>query len=108
MFYVYIVKCADGKFYTGSARGDLDRRIAEHNDGTYTGWTSKRLPVALVYQQQFDNPYDMIAAEQQIKGWTVRKKQALIDGRYDDLPKLSKRKKKLAAHPSRPLRGASG
>jgi len=75
----------------------LDRRVAEHNHGTYDGWTSKRRPVQLVFSQQFDNPYDMIAAEQQIKGWTAAKKRALIDGRFDDLPHLSERKSKKSS-----------
>ncbi|MCA0246275.1 MAG: GIY-YIG nuclease family protein [Proteobacteria bacterium] len=41
--HVYMLRCADGSYYIGSARRGLDRRIAEHNQGTHGGFTSKRL-----------------------------------------------------------------
>jgi len=88
--YVYIVACRDGRFYVGSVRGSLEKRIAAHNTGYYGGYTSSRVPVKLVFSQQFDQITDAIAAERQIKGWTRAKKQALIDGDFDRLMLLAK------------------
>jgi putative endonuclease len=53
--FVYILKCADGSYYVGTTRDTLDRRIAEHNAGTYGGYTAKRRPVTLAYSQEFAN-----------------------------------------------------
>ena len=66
--YVYIVRCADGAYYTGTARNGLETRVAEHNAGTYDGWTARRRPVTLVYSEWFDRILDAIAVERQIKG----------------------------------------
>ncbi len=87
--YVYILRCADGAYYVGTTRGSLERRIGEHNEGTYDGWTAKRRPVELVFQQHFLNITDAIAMERQIKGWRRAKKEALIRGKFSSLPGLS-------------------
>src|SRR5262249_13383873 len=42
--YLYILRCADGSYYTGTARSGLEQRIAEHNAGTYGGYTAQRRP----------------------------------------------------------------
>jgi putative endonuclease len=89
--YLYIVRCADGAYYTGTARNGLERRVAEHNAGTYDGWTARRRPVTLVYSEWFDRILDAIAAERQIKGWSRAKKEALIRGDFDALRALSRR-----------------
>jgi len=88
--YVYIVKCRDDKYYVGTTRDSLERRIAEHNDGTYDGFTSHRRPVILVYSEYFDRITDAIAAERKLKGWSRAKKEALIAGSFDKLRELSK------------------
>lgn len=90
--WVYILRCADGSYYTGSARGDLDHRIHEHDHGFYGGYTAKRRPVTLVYSAEFQQITDAIAAERQIKGWSRAKKEALIEGRIGDLQGLARRK----------------
>jgi putative endonuclease len=69
----------------------LDRRVAEHNAGSFGGYTATRRPVTLVFSQHFLRIEDAIAAERQIKGWRREKKKALIDGRSELLPALSKR-----------------
>jgi len=46
--YVYMLKCADGRYYVGSTRTSLERRIAEHQSGCFGGFTAARLPVELV------------------------------------------------------------
>ena len=89
---LYIVKCRDGSYYVGTTRGELELRIAQHNAGTFGGYTSKRRPVDLVFSQQFDRITDAIEAERKVKGWTRAKKEALIMGRFEDLRILSKRR----------------
>jgi putative endonuclease len=93
---VYIVECADGSYYTG-VTNDVERRVAQHNDlESATGFTARRLPVQLVFAQQFTSPAEALAMEKRIKKWRREKKLALIEGRFEDLPKLSK----TARHPS--------
>ncbi len=89
--YVYILRCADGSYYVGTTRGSLERRIAEHNAGSFGGYTKRRRPVELVYQQDFERIADAISAERQLKGWRRAKKEALIRGDFDTLKQLSKR-----------------
>jgi putative endonuclease len=90
--YVYMLRCADGSYYVGSARKGLDRRVSEHNEGIYGGYTSTRRPVALVWAQHFLIITDAIAVERQNKGWSRAKKEALIRGDYGAIQVLSKRK----------------
>ena len=89
-----------GNNYTGSARGSLERRVSEHNEGKYPGFTSRRRPVELVFAEYCENITDTIAAERQIKGWTRAKKEALIRGDYGELKRLASLSS-AAAHPSR-------
>ena len=89
-YHVYVLKCADGSFYTGSS-SNLAQRIAQHERGTYPeNYTYNLRPVTLVWQQEFPRPKEMVEAERRIKGWTRKKKIGLIEGRYDDLKQLLK------------------
>jgi putative endonuclease len=92
--YVYIVRCRDGSFYTGSTRGLLKDRIDQHNAGSYCGYTVTRRPVTLVYSEYFDRITDAISAERQIKGWSRAKKDALCRGDFEGLETLSRRRPK--------------
>ena len=87
--FVYILRCRDGSYYVGSTRDSLERRIAEHNTGSFGGYTSLRRPVQLVFHQEFDRVTDAIAAERQVKGWRHAKKEALIRGDYAVLRELA-------------------
>jgi len=89
--YVYIVRCQDGSFYTGSTRGSLEDRVNQHNAGSYGGYTATRRPVRLVYSDYFDRITDAVSAERQIKGWSRAKKEALARGDFDALKALSRR-----------------
>jgi putative endonuclease len=102
---LYILRCADGSYYVGTSTGSLDRRIAEHQVGAFEGYTSRRLPVALVFHQEFDRLEDAAAAERRVKGWRREKKEALIRGDFAALPLLARRGA-TAARPSR--RGPEG
>jgi putative endonuclease len=92
--FVYIVRCSDGSYYTGTARDGLDKRIAEHNAGHYHGYTAHRRPVKLAYAQWFERITEAIEAERRIKGWSRVKKEALIRGDFEVLTALSKRRPK--------------
>lgn len=86
--WVYILECADGSFYTGCTTR-IDQRIAQHQSGETGGYTSARLPVKVVHVTEFQSVLDAIDAERKIKRWSRAKKQALIEGRFADLPGLS-------------------
>ena len=76
-FYVYILKCADGSYYTGHT-DNLDVRVAAHRQGLIPGYTRKRRPVQFVFADEFPTRIDALERERQIKKWTRAKKQALI------------------------------
>ena len=88
--YVYILRCRDGSYYVGSTRKSLEERIAEHNAGIHGGYTACRLPVRLVWHQDFDRITDAIAAERQLKRWSRAKKEALMAGDFPLLHELAK------------------
>ncbi|HYH71047.1 MAG TPA: GIY-YIG nuclease family protein [Methyloceanibacter sp.] len=99
--FVYMLRCADGSFYIGSATGDdLSRRIAEHNTGAYRGYTVSRRPITLVWSEHFDRITDAIAAERKLKGWSHEKKEALIQLNWERISALSKRRPKSRNAPS--------
>jgi predicted GIY-YIG superfamily endonuclease len=89
--FLYILLCADGSYYVGTTTGSLEHRLAEHQAGTYDGYTALRQPVQLVFHEHFERLDDAAAAERQIKGWRREKKQALIRGDYASLPLLARR-----------------
>ena len=88
---VYILRCSDGSYYTGLTKQPIEARVWEHNAGLYDGYTAKRRPVELVFQEVYDRIIDAIARERQIKGWSRRKKEALIAFDYEALPALASR-----------------
>jgi predicted GIY-YIG superfamily endonuclease len=108
--FLYILLCADGSYYVGIARANLERRIAEHNNGLYVGYTASRRPVKLVFCQEFQRLADAIAAERQVKGWRRQKKEALIRGELHLLSMLASRAARSAVRPSRraPAKRSSG
>jgi predicted GIY-YIG superfamily endonuclease len=91
-FYVYILRCSDGSFYTGHT-DDLEKRISEHQTLHYHCYTSSRLPVELIFHATFGSRDEAIAAERQIKGWSRAKKQALADNDFDRLHVCTKKQK---------------
>ena len=97
--FLYILRCADGSYYVGTTRGSLEQRIAEHQAGNFDGYTARRRPVVLAFQQEFARIEDAIAAERQVKGWRRAKKEALIRGDFAALPSLSRRAAQPAVRP---------
>jgi putative endonuclease len=90
--YLYILRCADGKYYVGTTRKSLEERIGEHNGGLIGGYTTARRPVTMVFAQHFESIADAVAAERQIKGWSRAKKEAIINGDWNRFPELAKRR----------------
>ena len=88
-FYVYILNCSDGSYYTGLT-SSLETRMKEHNAGRGTQYTSVRLPVRLVYTEQFRARWQAERREHQLKSWSRLKKDALISGDLECLKELSK------------------
>ncbi|HEX2682625.1 MAG TPA: GIY-YIG nuclease family protein, partial [Ferruginibacter sp.] len=88
-FYVYIILCNDGSYYTGLT-DDLTRRFDEHITGAYeTCYTFKRRPLVLQYYEIIPFLKDAIERELQIKRWSRAKKKALIEGNFHKLQLLS-------------------
>ncbi len=88
MAYMYILKCSDGSYYTGSTR-NIELRFWQHELGKGSRYTSKRLPVQLVYFEQFSRIDEAFQREKQIQGWSHAKKEALINSDYKNLKRLS-------------------
>ena len=80
MNYTYILSCADGTLYTGWTN-DLDRRLAAHNAGKGGKYTRSRLPVSLVYHEEFETKEEAMSREWAIKHLTRERKLKLIEGR---------------------------
>lgn len=86
--YMYILECANGKYYVGSAQ-DLKSRIRQHQDGEGANFTKKFLPVRLVYFEEFEHVEQAFFREKQVQGWSRQKKQALMYGAEDCLHDMS-------------------
>lgn len=91
---MYILKCGNNKFYTGSTN-DLERRINEHQIGIGANYTKKHQPVELVYFEEFNRIDKAFYREKQIQNWSHAKKQALINGDLENLVMLAKGKRCL-------------
>jgi putative endonuclease len=89
--WTYILECRDGSYYTGCTTA-LDQRYGQHRSGTFDGYTAARRPIRMVWSVECQTIHDAIALERQIKGWSRTKKQALIEGRFDVLPLLAKKR----------------
>jgi UV DNA damage endonuclease len=76
-WFVYILRCADGSYYTGITK-DLIRRCRQHNAGTASRYTRSRLPIKLVYQEPHCSQSEALKREAAIKALTRRQKVAMI------------------------------
>jgi len=92
IYNVYILRCSDDTYYTGIT-SNLDKRLLEHQIGKHTdSYTFKRRPVSLEFYAEFTNVELAISSEKQIEKWSRAKKEALINGEFDKLPNLAKKK----------------
>ncbi len=91
-FWVYILLCVDHSYYTGHT-DNLEKRIAEHQTSEIEGYTFTRLPVTLVFADEFQTREEAIARERQIKGWSRKKKEAMMRGDWAEISRLAGRKR---------------
>lgn len=87
--YMYILKCSNGNYYTGSTN-NLDFRLKQHQAGEGSNYTKKHLPVDLVYYEEYQRIDEAFIREKQVQCWSRKKKEALINGTLESLPVLSK------------------
>jgi len=85
-----MLECSDGSYYVGST-WDLERRLSEHQTGVGAAYTRRRRPVRLVWHAWHESIEQAYLMEKRVQGWNRAKRQALIEGRWDDLPGLSRR-----------------
>jgi putative endonuclease len=86
--WMYILECADGSYYTGSTN-NLELRLKQHQAGEGANHTKKRLPISLVYFEEFQRIELAFYREKQVQGWSRKKKEALINLQSEKLPELS-------------------
>jgi putative endonuclease len=86
--WVYILRCSDGTYYTGSTI-DLDKRLKQHQNGVGAIYTKKRLPVELIYFEEYPRIDLAFTREKQIQPWSRKKEEALIAGKPGLLHDLS-------------------
>jgi tRNA/rRNA methyltransferase len=90
MFWIYILRCADGSYYTGHTE-DLEGRVADHQHGRFQGYTHDKRPVNLVWSAEFPTRVEALEAERRVKGWSRAKKEALIRNDWDAVERLARR-----------------
>ncbi len=91
-YFVYILRCSDQSLYVG-VTNNIERRCIEHQSGRNIAcYTFSRRPLHLVFCAHYQYVQDAIAREKQLKGWSTKKKEALIRGDLDALPVLADRK----------------
>lgn len=76
-YYAYMLKCSDGTIYSGYTT-DLEQRLNVHNSGSGAKYTRARLPVNLVYYQEFDSKSDAMKKEAAFKKLSRTQKLKLI------------------------------
>jgi putative endonuclease len=90
MPWMYILECVDSSYYVGSTK-DIERRLSQHQEGLGAKYTSARLPVKLVYYEEYERVGDAFYREKQVQGWRRTKREALINGEPALLPALAKK-----------------
>ncbi|MBT2187711.1 GIY-YIG nuclease family protein [Sphingobium nicotianae] len=88
-FWTYILRCSDGRYYTGHT-DDLERRITEHQNGGFCDFTSRRRPVHLIWSESFRTREEALGAELIVKKWSRAKKEALAAGDWIALAHFAK------------------
>ena len=88
---LYILRCADGKLYTGLTRREIEERVSEHQQGL-SAFTKTRLPVQLIFSEHYALITDAIEAERRIKGWSRVKKLAYVAGDFRRLSAFAQRR----------------
>jgi putative endonuclease len=85
---MYILLCSDGSYYTGSTN-DIEVRLYQHKNGEGANYTKKRLPVKLLYYEEYPRVDYAFDREKQVQGWNRKKKEALMEGKIELISTLS-------------------
>ena len=95
MGFVYMLRCSDGSYYVGSTR-NLHTRVEQHIAGKGAEYTKRRRPVELVFAAEFESIADAFALEKKIQGWSRAKREALIQGDFNEIRRLSRNARERA------------
>lgn len=90
-FLVYILRCKEGSLYIGHTE-NIEQRVADHNAGRAALFTRNRRPVHVVRIETFKAELEAIHRERQLKKWSRKKKEALINGDLKGLHEAARRK----------------
>ena len=93
---MYLLLCSNDTYYTGSTK-NLERRLAQHQAGEGANYTRKHAPVQLVYYEEFQRIDHAFNREHQVKKWSRKKKEALINGNLKELQALAKCKNETSS-----------
>jgi putative endonuclease len=88
-YFLYILRCCDGRLYVGQT-SDLAARLAAHNDGKGAAFTAARRPVSLIYFEGYSSRREAMQRELQVKQWSAAKKSALVAGDLEQVHRLSR------------------
>jgi len=86
--FTYILLCSDQSYYIGSTK-NIDLRVWQHRSGLGASYTKHRLPITLVYLEEFERIDEAFYREKQLQGWSKKKKQALINSDFNRLKKAA-------------------
>ena len=100
-FWVYILKCNDGSYYTGHT-DNLELRVAMHQEGKIDGYTVSRLPVTPVFSEQFATRLEALEMERRIKTWSRKKKEAMMRGDWNEVSRLARNRSQRIKPPQPP------
>lgn len=81
-FYLYIIECEDGMYYTGTTN-DIERRWKEHIEGAGANYTRKHRPKKLVLVKEYQSMYEAREKELKVRKWSQEKKRKLISGEWE-------------------------
>ena len=96
MFWVYILRCADSSDYTGRT-DNLEKRMGQYQAGECSDYPATRRPLQLVWSQECFSREEALSAERQIKGWSRKKKEAMMPGDWSEVSRLTQSQ---SIHPS--------
>ena len=93
MYWIYILECADGSYYTGQT-DNLEKRMGQYHAGECDGYVFSRRPVKLAWSQECATRDEALSAERQIKGWSRKKKDAMMQGNWEEVSRLAQNNSK--------------
>ena len=81
-YWLYIIECRNGTYYTGTT-SNLEERWKAHTDGSGSNYTRKHPPKKLVFVKEFRSIYEARERELQVRKWSQEKKNKLISGEWE-------------------------